>query len=112
MSQHVKALVLCAGKGTRLQTEGVDLPKVMRLADGKPLLHYVLSALDFLPKEDVILVVGYKKEAVLAAYGDYPSAVQAQQLWLYLCGNVLILGNVFNCVRYRRKKEKNIQKNS
>ena len=33
-------------------------------------------------------------------------------LWLYLCGNVLILGNVFNCVRYRRKKEKNIQKNS
>lgn len=80
MSQHVKALVLCAGKGTRLQTEGVDLPKVMRLADGKPLLHYVLSALDFLPKEDVILVVGYKKEAVLAAYGDYPSAVQAQQL--------------------------------
>lgn len=33
-------------------------------------------------------------------------------LWLYLCGNVLILGNVFNCVRYRRKKEKNIQQNS
>ncbi len=80
MSQKVKALVLCAGKGTRLQTEGVDLPKVMRLADGKPLVHYVLSALDFLPKEDVVLVVGYKKEAVLAAYGDYPSALQAQQL--------------------------------
>ncbi len=33
-------------------------------------------------------------------------------LWLYLCGNVLILGNVFNCVRYRWKKEKNIEKKS
>ncbi len=80
MSQEVKALVLCAGKGTRLQTEGIDLPKVMRQADGKPLLHYVLAALDFLPKENVVLVVGYKREHVLAAYPDYPSAVQAEQL--------------------------------
>lgn len=80
MSQAIKALVLCAGKGTRLQTEGVDLPKVMRLADGKPLLHYVLSALSFLPREDVVLVVGYKREHILAAYPDYPTALQAQQL--------------------------------
>ncbi len=80
MSEEVKALVLCAGKGTRLQTEGVDLPKVMRLADGKPLLHYVLSALDFLPRENVVLVVGYKREYVQAAYPDYPSALQLQQL--------------------------------
>lgn len=75
---QVKALVLAAGKGTRLQTEGIDLPKVMRLADGKPLLHYVLTALAFLPPEDVILVVGWKKEAVLSAYPQYPHAVQEQ----------------------------------
>ena len=75
---NLKALVLAAGKGTRLQTEGIDLPKVMRLADGKPLLHYVLTALDFLPPEDVILVVGWKKEAVLSAYPQYPHAVQEQ----------------------------------
>ena len=31
---QLKALVLAAGKGTRLQTEGIDLPKVMRLAAG------------------------------------------------------------------------------
>ena len=79
LDHKVKALVLAAGKGTRLQTEGVDLPKVMRLADGKPLLHYVLSGLDFLSPEDVILVVGWKKEAVLAAYPQYPHAVQAEQ---------------------------------
>lgn len=76
---QVKALVLAAGKGTRLQTEGIDLPKVMRLANGKPLLHYVLSALDFLPEEDVILVVGWKKEAVLSAYPNHPYALQEEQ---------------------------------
>ena len=40
-----KAIVLAAGKGTRLQTEGITLPKVMREANGKPLLHYVLQNL-------------------------------------------------------------------
>ena len=75
---NLKALVLAAGKGTRLQTEGIDLPKVMRLADGKPLLHYVLDSLSFLPPEDVILVVGWKKEAVLSAFPQYPHAVQEQ----------------------------------
>jgi len=76
---NIKALVLAAGKGTRLRTEGINLPKVMRLADGKPLLHYVLTALDFLPQENVILVVGYQKEAVLEAYPQYPHAMQEVQ---------------------------------
>ena len=79
MDHKVKALVLAAGKGTRLQTEGVDLPKVMRLADGKPLLHYVLSGLDFLSPEDVILVVGWKKEAVLAANTPTPSRLSSTE---------------------------------
>ena len=70
------ALVLAAGKGTRLQTEGIDLPKVMRQADGHPLLYYVLRGLSFLPPEDIILVVGWKKEKVLSAFPQYPHAVQ------------------------------------
>jgi bifunctional UDP-N-acetylglucosamine pyrophosphorylase/glucosamine-1-phosphate N-acetyltransferase/UDP-N-acetylglucosamine pyrophosphorylase len=75
-----KAVVLAAGKGTRLQTEGITLPKVMRLAAGRPLLYYVLDALSFLPREDIILVVGYRREAVTAAFPDYPSAEQTEQL--------------------------------
>ena len=76
MDHNVKALVLAAGKGTRLQTEGIDLPKVMRQADGHPLLYYVLRGLSFLPPEDIILVVGWKKEKVLEAFPQYPHAVQ------------------------------------
>lgn len=43
-------------------------------------------------------------------YGSLASVI-ILLLWLYLCGNVLILGNVFNCVRYRRKKRKKSQEN-
>ncbi len=79
-SSPMKALVLAAGKGTRLRTEGCDLPKVMRQADGRPLLAYVLDALDFFAPQDIILVVGYQKEQVLSAFPAYPYAEQAQQL--------------------------------
>lgn len=77
---ELKAVVLAAGKGTRLQTEGITLPKVMRLAAGQPLLAYVLDALSFIPKEDTVLVVGYGREDVEKAYPDYPAAVQEEQL--------------------------------
>lgn len=77
---ELKAVVLAAGKGTRLQTEGITLPKVMRLAAGQPLLAYVLDALSFIPKDDTVLVVGYRREDVEKAYPEYPAAVQEEQL--------------------------------
>jgi len=38
-------------------------------------------------------------------YGSLASMI-ILLVWLYLCGNILILGNVFNCVWYRRKKRR------
>ena len=80
MKKEMSAIVLAAGKGTRLRTEGCDLPKVMREADGKPLLHYVLQGLDFIPAENIVVVVGYKKEAVMEGFPACRFAVQDQQL--------------------------------
>lgn len=76
----LKAIVLAAGKGTRMRTDGSDLPKVMRLACGKPLLHYVLQALDFIPPEDTVIVVGYQKQTVMDGFPGYIFAEQKQQL--------------------------------
>jgi len=76
----IKAVILAAGKGTRLQSEGNTLPKVMRLAAGKPLLAHVLNALDFIPAKDCVIVVGYKQETVIEAFPDYTFAVQREQL--------------------------------
>ena len=38
-------------------------------------------------------------------YGSLASVI-ILLVWLYLCGNILILGNVFNCVWYRHKKRR------
>lgn len=38
-------------------------------------------------------------------YGSLASVI-ILLIWLYLCGNILIMGNVFNYVRYRRKKKR------
>jgi len=76
----IKAIVLAAGKGTRLKTEGSDLPKVMREAAGEPLLHHVLSAISFIPPGDTVLVVGYQKESVIARFPGYIFAEQKEQL--------------------------------
>lgn len=80
MSGSVKAIVLAAGKGTRLRTEGVDLPKVLRVAAGRPLLGYVLEELGFLEPEDILLVVGYEGEKVAATFPGYPKVFQCPQL--------------------------------
>lgn len=42
-------------------------------------------------------------------YGSLASLI-ILLLWLYLCGNILILGGAFNVVRYRRKKEEKMKK--
>ena len=76
----VKAVVLAAGRGTRLRSAGSDIPKVMRLAAGRPLLYHVLKALSFLPPEDIVVVVGYKKAQVVSAFPGYAFADQTEQL--------------------------------
>ncbi len=80
MAEPLKAVVLAGGKGTRLRTEGVDLPKVLRLAAGRPLLAYVLQELSFLPAQDTVLVVGYEGEKVADAFPGYPRVYQIPQL--------------------------------
>ena len=38
-------------------------------------------------------------------YGSLASVI-ILLVWLYLCGSILILGNVFNCVWYRRRRQR------
>ncbi|NMA83998.1 MAG: NTP transferase domain-containing protein [Epulopiscium sp.] len=77
----MKAIILGAGKGTRLQSEKFNLPKVLHKANGKPLLQYVLNSLSFIPEENICLVVGYKKEMVKEEIqGNYMYANQDEQL--------------------------------
>ena len=87
----MKAIVLGAGKGTRLQSEKFQLPKVLRQANGRALIDYVLEHINFIPKKDTVVVVGYKKEDVRAALSpEYLFSDQDQQLGT---------GHAVNCAR-------------
>ena len=75
---HLKAVVLAAGKGTRLNSDGAGIPKVMRTAAGRPLISYVLDALP-VSGRDVIIVVGYMRQQVIDAFPGNEFAVQEEQ---------------------------------
>lgn len=76
----MRAIVLAAGKGKRLQSEKFNLPKVLREANGKPLIGHVLEHIDFIEKKDTVIVVGYMREKVIEKMGsDYKYSVQDEQ---------------------------------
>jgi len=78
----IQTVILAAGKGKRLRIgENDDMPKVMKQAAGRPLLGYVLDAINFIPKADTTVIVGFGRETVedfLA--GTCKIAVQSEQL--------------------------------
>jgi len=66
----MKAIILAAGKGTRLNSDKADLPKSMRLVLGRPIIDYVFDTLSFVDKKDLYVIVKYKKEKIIEAYPD------------------------------------------
>jgi len=71
----VQALVLAAGKGTRLRSA---LPKVLHRAAGVPLLEGPLRALEAIGVEPIHVVVGSGAEAVTAAFQGRASFVHQE----------------------------------
>ena len=81
MTNNLKAVILAAGKGTRLQSETAQIPKAMRKAAGKPMLDYVLKSVDFIEnKKDITIVVGYLKDMIIDSFPEYAFAIQNEQL--------------------------------
>ncbi|MCM8772871.1 MAG: sugar phosphate nucleotidyltransferase [Candidatus Omnitrophica bacterium] len=60
--EDLKCVVLCAGKGLRLNEP--DLPKSMILIKNKPILYYIIDYWKNIT-DKFIFVVGYKKEKII-----------------------------------------------
>jgi NDP-sugar pyrophosphorylase family protein len=65
----MKAVILAAGRGSRMKELTETLPKPMLLLKGKNLLQHKIEVL---PNEvdEVIIVVGYMKEKIVDFFGD------------------------------------------
>ena len=74
---QLKALILAAGKGTRMKS---DLPKVIHLVNGVPMVQKILNELKKIDTEENILILGHKKEEILAKIKDVSYVVQEEQL--------------------------------
>jgi len=65
----LRAIILAGGLGTRLRSEVGDTPKVMAPVAGRPFLEHLLGQLEAQGFGEVILAVGYRKEAIAAHFG-------------------------------------------
>jgi bifunctional N-acetylglucosamine-1-phosphate-uridyltransferase/glucosamine-1-phosphate-acetyltransferase GlmU-like protein len=80
ISGGATAIVMAAGKGTRMKSE---LPKVLFPVLGRPMIHWVLDALEQVPVSRVLVVVGYRHEDVrreLQGRKNVEFVLQEQQL--------------------------------
>src|SRR5574341_1702262 len=67
---NMKAIVMAAGAGTRLQPLTLDTPKAMILVNGKPMLQILLEQLKSAGVTEVVVIVHYLKDKVIGYFGD------------------------------------------
>lgn len=70
------AIVLAAGRGTRMKS---DLPKVLFPALGRAMVHWVIDALNQAGIQRIIVVVGYRADAVRSELADRKGVTFAEQ---------------------------------
>jgi glucose-1-phosphate thymidylyltransferase len=66
----MKAVILAAGEGRRLEPFTDVRPKPMLPIVNRPLLEHVVEAVAEAGVEDIVLVVGYKRERIQDHFGD------------------------------------------
>jgi dTDP-glucose pyrophosphorylase len=65
-----KAVVLAAGRGTRMREMTAELPKPMLELRGKPVLQHILEGLRDAGIAEFLVIVGYRAETVQNFFGD------------------------------------------
>jgi choline kinase len=68
----MKAVIIGAGRGSRLGPKTAEVPKALVPVMGRPILDWVLEALEDagVRRRDVVFIGGYAENAVRARYGD------------------------------------------
>jgi mannose-1-phosphate guanylyltransferase/phosphomannomutase len=66
----MKAIILCAGYGTRLGDLTKDTPKPMLPVNGKPLLEYIIDNFRRYGFTDIAINLHYKGDAIRSYFGD------------------------------------------
>ena len=71
-----KAVILAAGRGTRLGTLTGEIPKPMVLLNGKPILEHLLRRLESAGFTEALIVTGYRAEAIESYFAKFSLPVR------------------------------------
>jgi glucose-1-phosphate cytidylyltransferase len=73
----VKVVILCGGRGTRLQEQTQSIPKPLVEIGGRPIVWHVIQLYASHGLRDIVLACGYKSEmmAAFAAESEWPEGV-------------------------------------
>src|SRR5262245_44459497 len=66
----MKAVILAAGKGTRMRELTNELPKPMLLTQGKPILEHILEGIIAAGIREIFIVTGFRAETIENYFGD------------------------------------------
>lgn len=70
MSQVKKAVILAAGRGTRMKELTDEIPKPMVKVKGTPILESIVRGLVSNGVSEILIVVGWRKEVITDYFGD------------------------------------------
>jgi dTDP-glucose pyrophosphorylase len=68
--ESVKAVILAAGKGTRMRELTNELPKPMLCVEGKPILEHIVQGIIGAGIPEVFIVTGFRADVIEAHFGD------------------------------------------
>src|SRR3990172_4508523 len=66
MKNKIKVVIPAAGAGKRLFPHTFKKPKPMVYIAGKPIIGHILDRLKDVKPEEIIMVVGYRKEQIMS----------------------------------------------
>jgi len=66
----MKAVILAAGKGTRMKDLTNELPKPMLKVQGKPILEHILEGLVAAAIREIFIVTGFRADVIEQYFGD------------------------------------------
>jgi NDP-sugar pyrophosphorylase family protein len=66
----VKAIILAAGKGTRMRELTNELPKPMLKVHDKPILEHIIEGIKAAGVRDIFIVTGFKAEVIENYFGN------------------------------------------